>query len=210
MRDLMVTLTGPSCSGKTELLSKLLSTGEFQVLRSLTTRARREGEGDSEYLFVMEPHFKHALKQGELAQSTVFSNVSYGTTWKEIERVLETGKIPIRIVEPTGVDQFTQALKHRKMDVFSVFVDADFDVIIDRWIHRINESDNPDIAHFTKRLITSSTEERRWFMVRKYDLHVISNDSAEGYQAFSQVRRAVERRKKYGKGLRAIFNRLRG
>lgn len=101
---MIIPLVGPSCAGKSLLLSNLRKArGDIQVLESVTTRPRRPSDTTpGEYLFVSEPEFMRMSDAGEFLW-VVHPHGNphyYGTRKKILERSLERGLYaPILILE---------------------------------------------------------------------------------------------------------------
>jgi guanylate kinase len=138
MSKLVVTVTGPSASGKSELLTELCANHNFERLISVTTRPPREGEKEGvEYYYITEEEFARQREAGNLLQEVCFNGKYYGTTKKEVDRVFVKGKVPIVIVEPGGVKQFEEVGESMGFTLYSVFVHAPFQVLQRRFLARL-------------------------------------------------------------------------
>jgi guanylate kinase len=208
VKRLMLTITGASCSGKGYLLEKLIESGKFAGIKSYTTRARRPGEGDSEYKFVSQRAFASMRHAGEFVQFVDFNGTHYGTSRADLLNAFGSGKIPVRVVEPSGVMQFEEAVRGLDCNVMSVFVYAYPEVLMERWMERIVATPNPDIKHFASRLTTAMQEETHWGKSRGYDVRVISNTPEQGRKAFDKVFDAATAWQEGNEGLVAKLSRL--
>src|SRR4051812_21915921 len=102
----LFTLTGPSCSGKTTLVRKLLDSGHFCEVVSFTSRQPRGGEVHGVDYYFIEPKLCQALVDaGETAENVKFKDNYYGITKAEINLKLASNKTPVVIVEPKGLKQ---------------------------------------------------------------------------------------------------------
>lgn len=138
MSKIVVTVTGPSASGKTEIVNRLCAEYNFQKLVSITTRPPRDGEVEGvEYYFVTEGEFFEQKNSGNLVQEVCFNGKFYATTSDEIDRVFSSGKTPIVIVEPGGVDQFTSVGNRLGFEIFSLFVHAPYETLKKRFNKRL-------------------------------------------------------------------------
>lgn len=136
MTPFIVTLTGPSCAGKTTLESRLKNAGFVNVI-STTTRAPRAGEVDGvSYYFVSEEEFKRMDSSGMLVESVFFNGKHYGVSVQEVERVAAQHKPIVVIVEPEGLKQIRAYCQKRGWNYFTVFIDNPGGVIGERFLAR--------------------------------------------------------------------------
>lgn len=112
----IVGLVGMSGSGKTAIARALVETGKYEQARSFTDRPPREKEDT--YNFVTTEEFKELCKNGEIFESTVYSGHNYGSSTKEIKRILKTGKNVVIPVDISGAI----ALKANFKNVTTIFV----------------------------------------------------------------------------------------
>jgi guanylate kinase/ubiquinone/menaquinone biosynthesis C-methylase UbiE len=97
-----ILFSGPSGIGKTTLIHRLINAHPELYARpvSLTTRQRREGEGDAEYRFVTVEEFERFIAEGKLANSdTVYGNL-YGITTESLQNLCEQSLCPVKEVRP--------------------------------------------------------------------------------------------------------------
>ena len=136
MNPFIVTLTGPSCSGKTTLEKRLKDAGFVNVI-STTTRAPRAGEVDGvSYYFVSKEEFVRQDSSGMLVESVFFNGQHYGVSVQEVERVAAQYKPIVVIVEPEGLKQIRAYCTGRGWNYFTVFVDNPGAVIGERYLAR--------------------------------------------------------------------------
>ncbi len=92
-KNLFFVLTGPSGAGKSTLIKGIKEKFDLAFSVSHTTRAPREGEIEGrDYYFVEESVFEKMLKRGEFIEWTEVYGNKYGTTKKEVERLLRGEK----------------------------------------------------------------------------------------------------------------------
>jgi len=99
-------LCGPSGTGKTTLLKRLMSDFEdlFGFSISHTTRKPRAGEQDGkDYYFVDREDMEIGMEEGEFIETAEFSGNLYGTSKKSVRDVQKQGKICILDVDIKGV-----------------------------------------------------------------------------------------------------------
>jgi guanylate kinase len=177
LKKMLITITGPSASGKTELIKKLSDKYRFERLISVTTRPPRAGEVDGlDYYFITENEFKTVQEAGYLVQSTVFNDSSYGTTVFELERVFASGKTPIVIVEPTGIPQFRDICEKHGIELFTIYVHASHETLIERYVTRITEVGDPARLRYHAKRIYNIYKELDWRTKWFYNF-IVYNDS---------------------------------
>jgi len=157
MKPFIVTLTGPSCAGKSTLEAMLKSEGFANVI-STTTRQPRVGEVDGEsYYFVTRDTFRRIADKGGLVEEVAFNGNYYGVGVDEVERVSAQGKPIVVIVEPNGLAQVREyALKHG-WDILSILVNNPIPVICERFLRRM-----------TNELAASKSDEERAKIISTY------------------------------------------
>lgn len=108
-------LVGSTASGKTYLGNKLIETGDFNLLVSVTTRAMRDGEVDGhDYYYLDNDAFDELVSTDSFAEYSSYnivkgsisdsSVVRYGLTKGEIE-VKTEDKPCIVVVNPDGYEE---------------------------------------------------------------------------------------------------------
>jgi guanylate kinase len=171
----VITLTGPSASGKSTLERMLTraGAGAFTNCVSHTTRMPREGEvHGSHYYFVDEADFVELNRQGCFVEAVGHSGVHYGLSVTELERAFACDQIPIVVCEPVGQAQVQDYCDKRGWAVLSVFVDNPAQVRYERLVARFiadiqhlalgSSEFGHRAASFAKRLAAIETIESRW------------------------------------------------
>lgn len=99
---MLIILTGPTASGKDAVMKKLLEQNpNWGRIITTTTRSPRPGETEGkDYFFVSKETFQEMQKNEEFLEDIEYSGNYYGTTKKEIERVLK-GENVIWRIDPT-------------------------------------------------------------------------------------------------------------
>lgn len=137
MKPYIVTLTGPTCSGKSTLENHLVSKGFAKVI-STTTRPIREGEQDGlNYYFVSKSEFKRMKSQGDFIESIEYNGEYYAVSAREINWVSEMNKPIVIVVEPSGREQIEEYCNQAGWDLFKVFVSTNREEIAKRFIKRM-------------------------------------------------------------------------
>lgn len=178
----LLTITGPSGAGKSELLNLLCRDHGFERLISATTRPPRLGEvSGKDYYFISDEEFDQLRASGQLLQEASFNGASYGTTKQELSRITETGKVPAVIVEPSGVDQFALICKEAGYGLVSIFVGADLDQLVERFLNRmIGETITlENVGYFSRRLNSLFYEYDTWEGLHAYHVYVYNTNSLD-------------------------------
>lgn len=164
---ILVTLTGPSCSGKSTL-EKLLKGRGFTSLISVTTRKPRAGEVDGvSYYFLDHDEFAALERAGELVEQVEFNGNRYGVTKSEMNRAYETGMQVVVVVDPHGAFQYRQYVERRpEWKILSLFVNAPPETIARRFLDRfrqdIEAGNCKSLESYPSRLAEMMTTEREW------------------------------------------------
>jgi guanylate kinase len=139
-RPTLVTLTAPTCSGKSHLLNFLTSQGYFDRIVSTTTRPPRPGEKQGfDYDFISVERSKELEQQGSFFELVEFNNTRYGVTHAEMEGKMSSAVAPAIILEPQGVTIYEGECRKRGWDIFKVFVQVTESVRLDRLLQRTNK-----------------------------------------------------------------------
>ncbi len=102
MKKILV-LAGASAVGKTTVMSEILKLYDrFEFIRSATTRPPRGDGRDGEYIYLTKSEFLDRIKSGAMLEYTEYGGNLYGTPRSEIERILESDKLPALILDING------------------------------------------------------------------------------------------------------------
>ena len=109
---LVLIVSGPSASGKSTLVKKILELPGTMLSISATTRPPRHGEKDSKwYHFVSEDEFQRMVRDGEfLEHARVFGKHSYGTPKKWLDEARAREKDLVLEIDVQGAAQVRQTL----------------------------------------------------------------------------------------------------
>ena len=116
-------ITGPSGAGKGTLIRALLErVADLEVAVSATTRGRRQGEEDGrEYWFISDEDFDEKLAAGDFLEYVEFPwGQRSGTLRSEIDRIRDTGRVPLLDLEPQGALD----VKNSVPGAVTIFVEA--------------------------------------------------------------------------------------
>lgn len=167
---LLITITGPTCSGKTTFLLNLMKEDKrFIQITSTTTRPKREGENSgSHYYFVNDEEFDNT----EMLERVTFAGYRYGAALKDFNSAINSNKIPVLIVEPNGVMQINEYCEqHKDIQHIKVFIATSTSTTMQRLLKRQIEDLKPVdteeklakvLQIYTERVIAHMTVERHW------------------------------------------------
>lgn len=109
----MLILTGPSASGKTEIVKILIEKYNLKKLVTYTTRKPRPNEVDGvDYNFISEEEFLKLKEKNEFLETTNYNNNYYGS------RISDVNYDKVVILDPSGVNVFKEILKERIVIIF--------------------------------------------------------------------------------------------
>ncbi|MEM2159348.1 MAG: hypothetical protein QXN55_00125 [Candidatus Nitrosotenuis sp.] len=182
MSKLFLTLTGPTCSGKTYLHDALRETYGYSRLVSTTTRPPRPGEVEGrEYQFISKEQSLEMKEEGLFAEWVSFNGTYYGITNEEMQIKLELGKPILLILTPQGVEIYKEYAQHKSIPIKTVFVDTPKKTRIQRLENRFLSSvyynfDRDAVAagihEYTNRLLNEIPKEDAWKDDHNWDLVV--------------------------------------
>ena len=137
---MIVVITAPSGAGKTTLITRLLESDDrFVFSISTTTRKKRHDETEGvNYYFVSDEKFRAMIANDEFFEwAEVYGNY-YGTTKKEVDRILKSGKFPLFDVDIQGSKNLKEKLDKA---VFIFIIPPSRETLKRRLIGRQTESD---------------------------------------------------------------------
>ena len=192
-KGLIVTLTGPSLSGKSTLESLLVERGLLTKATSCTTRSPRSGEVHGQHYYFLTPEEFSALESSnKMVESVSFDKNSYGVTKEEIERQFSTGKAVVIVVDPHGAQQIKKHSNEQGWDCLRVFISNPEEVLKARFEERFKHDALASRAVYDQRWISMKTTEQQWREQMK-DAELIFNqfDSSNHQQVVSSIESAV-------------------
>lgn len=203
----LITITGPTCSGKSYLLEKLIERGCCARVISTTTRAPRSNEKDGvNYFFIDEGKSRQLEKDDELAELVTFHGVRYGVTKAELQEKLAGDKAAAVVVEPSGVTTYERYCATNGWGSLKVFVFTPEAVRVERLVQRTETNIRQEHVKFnsfvefmqvvksnlrthTERLLSLTGEERTWFSSNKWDV-IVSGEDVD--KAIADIEQAVK------------------
>ncbi len=103
-QEKLLIITAPSGAGKTTLIQKLMKERcDIEFSTSTTTRTKRTNEIDGkDYYFVDKATFDYMISNGEFIEWASVHNNYYGTTIKELKRIVTLNKFCLLDVDVQG------------------------------------------------------------------------------------------------------------
>jgi guanylate kinase len=185
-----ITVTGPSCSGKTTLVRELLKTGDFCEIVSYTSRAPRTGEVEGkDYYFRTVPEMLKMQNAGEFIEIAEFKGNVYATSRAEVEAKFASGKTPIVILEPHGLSQFASTYgnyddTHRDPtpgELFAIYIENPRKILVERFLRRFLSDKNADPEYYISRINGMLDELEQWpaHCARNITVSLFTEDNKE-------------------------------
>jgi len=183
----LLTITGPSCSGKSTLESKLSETFKTQKIVSFTTRAPRDGEVHGrDYHFMDLDQVMFLREDGMLAEEVKFGGRYYGILGTELESKVSSGHT-VAVVEPNGVKQLSQYCKDKGIPHVSLYITNSPLILTARFLKRFKEDLQASPIDYSKRMINMLEVEQTWMFAHNYDMLFTSFDSSNENAIIQQV-----------------------
>lgn len=161
----VVTLTGPTCSGKTTAESALQALG-FGKAVSHTTRLPRANEIDGEaYHFVSDSKYNKLANSGSFIETVDFGKQRYAMTGASLWDALKEHSNVAIVVEPYGAEQIHEFCRAEKIESFAVWIDCSSEVQAARWLERMKGdmlAGKPVFSTYADRLATMLGVESSW------------------------------------------------
>lgn len=161
---MIITLTGPTCAGKTTLEAELTKLGVGRAI-SHTTRAPRAGEVDGvQYHFVSSETFDEMEMRGDFVESIAFGAHNYALSAVALELASHSFEHTVIVVEPQGARQIRNHCLRTGLECVTVWVGCDPRDQAHRWIERVKTDieAGKDVGAHADRLHLMLTEEIKW------------------------------------------------
>ena len=181
----LITITAPTCSGKTFLIERLQSLG-FNRIVGFTTRKQRASEVDGvDYYFITVEDAHRLDKEGKLAETASFRGNMYGVTHAEMAGKMDGEMAPVIILEPQGLKSYEKICVEQGWDIFKIYVTVPEATKLDRLNRRtaadLLDADNEDeilsiVKTHTSRVTSITGEERTWQTQNTWDAIIPGDD----------------------------------
>lgn len=173
-KNFLITITGPSLTGKTTLAG-FLKDYDIQELVSTTTRGRRSGETDGvAYHFTDNQKFEESLNNGRFIEHIKLEKATKGTDEKNnyyyygiskdsLHKILDNGQNACIVVEPHGAEQVADYCKSQDIPIFKVFINNPQNILFERFLDRFKGDKEATTEAYTNRLHHMiNVEPKKW------------------------------------------------
>lgn len=182
-KEKLFIISGPSGAGEDSVIEGLRKYFDIERVITTTTREKRKGETQrNPYYFVTKKEFKSRIKKGEFIEyAEAYNGNYYGTTSKEIERVIKSNKIGIWKIEYKGV----QIVKKKLPNIKSIYIAPPDLKTLE---NRIKKRSKVDKSYLAERMKYT----KQWLKYEKiYDYKVI-NQEGKLDQTITKVRDIIK------------------
>lgn len=133
---MIITITGPTCSGKTTLETALAKQGAAKTI-SHTTRAMRAGEVNGvDYHFVSEDEFDRLEFRNEFIEVIRFGSTGYAMSAKSMRDALSKSPVVAVVAEPVGTAQIISWAIEQGIPHYALWLGVNPGVQAERFMNR--------------------------------------------------------------------------
>ena len=157
MKPHIVTISGPSLSGKTEFTKILQQEFNFNSVVSVTTRPQRSSEKNGvDYYFITPEEYS----QLTLIQKTDFNNYQYFVSEEEVINKQE--KPILWVVAPKSIPQIEKYCEEKGFLLTKIFITNPPEVLFTRLFERFKNDKNATTETYVNRLNSIVNIESNW------------------------------------------------
>lgn len=190
----IITISGPSLSGKTELSHLLQKELNYNAVVSVTTRPRRSQEKDGvDYYFLNNDEYKKLEQENKLVQKTNNGDINYGVTEQEV--IKKQSKPIIWVIMPKSINQIEKMCEQRGYNLTKVFINNSEDVLFERLFTRFQEDKIAKVDTYVKRLKEMIGVEKDWINQANFNLIIDSFTDDNKFNVLKQINDEVEKKK---------------
>jgi guanylate kinase len=166
-----ILLTGMSCSGK-DSLTTLLEHDEYKILKSYTTRPRRQNEGDT-HIFITKDKVDQ-YKDDMIAYTKIGEYQYFATKQQLLDSDIYT-------IDPEGVKYLKSKVKD--IDFIVVYINVSEEERKDRALHI--RKDN--IEEIEKRFKAEKKQFDEFKFNAEFDYSICNNDLVKAYKILKNI-----------------------
>lgn len=157
MKPHIVTVSGPSLSGKTEFTKILQRDYSFNAVVSVTTRPQRSSETQGvDYHFITPEQYS----QLTLIQKTDFNDYQYGVSEEEV--LNKQDKPVLWVVAPKSISQIEQYCQQHDFNLTKIFITNPQEVLFTRLFNRFKSDTKASTDTYVNRLNSIVNIESNW------------------------------------------------
>lgn len=157
MKPHIVTVSGPSLSGKTEFTKILQRDYGFNAVVSVTTRPQRSSETQGvDYHFITPEQYS----QLTLIQKTDFNDYQYGVSEEEV--LNKQDKPVLWVVAPKSISQIEQYCQQHDFNLTKIFITNPQEVLFTRLFNRFKSDTKASTDTYVNRLNSIVNIESNW------------------------------------------------
>lgn len=143
---MILIIDGPSCAGKSTLISLLLTNPLFKKIVSFTTRKPRPNETDGiDYNFISHDQFCEMIASNKFIEYASNHENMYGKTFESIKDIISSSLIPILDVDFKGLRTYIELFG--RSHIISCFITAPIAELKKRMILRDSHIDDVRIQN---------------------------------------------------------------
>lgn len=175
---MLVTITGPTCSGKSTLETALVEIFDCSKIVSFTTREIRAGEIHGVDYYYM----KECPPDEDLVEKIHFNGNFYGILKSEVNKASEG--LTIVVVEPNGVEQLDAYCRRNGIPIYKIFISQPNEVLVSRFLNRFRNDPKADATYYAHRLLSLVDEAKLWYNdPTLYDAYFTGDDLVKSVSA---------------------------
>lgn len=154
----------------------------MEKIVTTTTRTKREGEIEGKhYYFLSRTEFQSRIDSGDMIEYALVHGNYYGSTFTELERIVQLGKYPLYIIDPQGMVHLKPLLQNRGYPVQTFFL---LPPSIDELRIRLSGRGTEHSDHLELRLANALVEmEEQDF----YDHKIINTNLSETIESLADI-----------------------
>ena len=185
----IISITGPSYSGKTTLINHLKEDGDFMVPRHITTRKRRIDDEPNFYRYVSLEDYYRLLNNSELLISSGMNDRMYGILKEDLDDCCsKAGNVIISI-------SYKDIYKYLLLEYKKLLITLTFRNIEDSMKKRCSMADRERISYeeLLLRIQAALDDHEKYFDIVKSNSNcLIYTDESNEIETYQKVLRSIK------------------